>query len=209
MSGFASRRHLLLAALAVPLGGTAAAALPPEDAAAVAEVEAYLEGLRTLRARFEQLAPDGAVTTGTAYIQRPGRLRFAYDPPSRILLVAADWRLVFQDASVRQINVIPVRETPLSFLLAERVRLGQDLRVTHVERGGGEVALRIVRAAAPDQGAVLVHLAERPMALRRWSVTDAQGLTTQEILQDLEPNVALASELFVWRDPQLFGWPDP
>jgi outer membrane lipoprotein-sorting protein len=184
------------------------AALPPEHAALVGEIERHLEGVRTLRARFQQLAPDGGLATGRVYLRRPGKLRFDYDPPSRVLLIASDWRLIFQDASVQQINVIPLAETPLGFLLAERIRLAGDVTVTDVAERGQEVALRVIRTAAPDQGAIVVVFGRRPLELRRWSVTDPQGLTTQVVLDRVETNVELASDLFVWRDPQLFGWPN-
>jgi outer membrane lipoprotein-sorting protein len=206
-----TRRAALLGAgaalLSFPLRQPARAALPPAEAETVAEVERYLDGLETIRADFEQLAPDGGYSTGTLYLQRPGKLRFDYDPPSEILLIATDWRLIFQDASVKQVNVIPLRETPLGFLLAEDVRLSGDIEVTTVARHDGEIALEIVRTDARDQGKLVLVLGERPLELRRWSVTDAQGLTTQVILNDLETNQPLDPGLFRWRDPQLFGWP--
>src|SRR5262245_26209336 len=106
------------------------AALPPADADTINQVQTYLDGVKTIKARFEQLASNGELAKGTLYLQRPRRMRFAYDPPSKILLIATDWRLIFQDASVKQVNVIPVRETPLGFLLSDRIKLSGDVKVT-------------------------------------------------------------------------------
>src|SRR6478609_7380843 len=86
----------------------ARSALPPTDAQTVQRVETYLSGIRTLAARFQQLNPDGGTATGKLYIQRPGKMRFDYDPPSKVLLIATDWRLIFWDGSIKQQNVIPV-----------------------------------------------------------------------------------------------------
>lgn len=205
-----SRRAILsgvtgaLAAVAAPRGE---AALPPPQAELLSEIERYLDGVRSLKARFQQLAPDGTLSRGTVYLRRPGKMRFDYDPPSKVLLVASDWRLVFQDSSVRQINVIPLTETPLGFLLAERITLSGDVTVTEIIERGPEVAMRVIRTKAADQGSIVVVFGRRPLELRRWSVTDAQNLTTQVVLDGLETNVELPSDLFVWRDPQLFGWP--
>jgi outer membrane lipoprotein-sorting protein len=195
------------AGLVLTRPGHGAAALPPAAAEAVAEIERYLDGLRTLRARFQQIAPDGALASGTVMLRRPGKLRFDYDPPSQVLVVATDWRLIFQDSSVKQINVIPLSQTPLGFLLAERIKLSGEVTVTDVIERGAEIAIRLIRTAEPDQGSITVVFGRWPTELRRWSVVDAQNLTTQIVLDRLEANVELPSDLFVWRDPQLFGWP--
>jgi outer membrane lipoprotein-sorting protein len=204
-------RRALLAVSAGLIAGSlrpAGAALPPSDQEAAVRVAAYLDGVRSLKSRFEQLAPNGSYATGMVYLQRPGRLRFDYDPPSKVLLIAQDWRLIFQDASVKQINVVPVAETPLGFLLADKIELSGAITVTQVVRGQGEIAIRVIRTNAADQGSVILYFAKRPMELRRWSVTDAQGLTTQIILVNPQFNVAIDADLFRWRDPQLFGWPE-
>lgn len=206
----ARRRALLLGMMA--MGFVAAAAARPAAAAmpgVVADIERYLNGIDTLEARFSQVAPNGTLSSGKVYIQRPGRLRFDYDPPSRIRLVApGDWRLVFYDASIGQVNVIPISQTPLGILLDSDISLDDDVTVTDVQRGSGEVAITLVRNGAEDQGAVTLVLGERPLALRRWSVVDAQGLTTHVLLEDVETGGRIDPELFRWRNPKVFGLPD-
>ncbi|HRY27507.1 MAG TPA: outer-membrane lipoprotein carrier protein LolA, partial [Geminicoccaceae bacterium] len=140
---------------------------------------------------------------------RPGRLRFDYDPPSRIRLIApGDWRLVFYDASIGQVNVIPISQTPLGILLDDEVRLDGDVEVTNVREQAGELAVTVIRKGEADQGSVTLVFAKSPLALRRWSVVDAQGLVTHIVLQDVETGGKLDSELFRWRDPQTYGLPD-
>lgn len=185
--------------------GRSAAAQP----SVVADVERYLNGIDTLEAKFSQIAPNGELATGKVYIQRPGRLRFDYDPPSRIRLVApGDWRLVFYDASIQQVNVIPISQTPLGILLDSEIALDADVEVTGIERAGEEVALTLVRKDAEDQGSVTLVFGEQPLVLRRWSVVDPQGLVTHILLEDVETGGALDPELFRWRDPKIFGLPE-
>ncbi|MEZ5864515.1 MAG: outer membrane lipoprotein carrier protein LolA [Geminicoccaceae bacterium] len=201
------RRFLTLAALTAPVlaGGRPLAA----QSAILADVERYLNGIETLAARFEQIAPDGSLSRGRVYIQRPGRLRFDYDPPSRIRLIApGDWRLVFYDASIGQVNVIPISQTPLGILLDDDVRLDGDVEVTAVREQAGELAVTVTRKGEADQGSVTLVFARSPLALRRWSVVDAQGLVTHIVLQDVETGGELDSALFRWRDPQTYGLPD-
>ena len=204
-----SRRHALAATLALAaLGRTARADLPSAGDEALQLVEAYLNSFRTLQARFEQIAPDGSMATGKVYLKRPGQMRFDYDPPSQVLLVATDWRLIFWDGSIGQQNVIPLAQTPLGFLLAEKVELGGEVKVTDVVEQEGEIDVTVVRAAEPDQGSVTLVFGNAPVALRRWSVTDAQALVTQVLLYDVELDVPLDAALFRWRDPKLFGPPE-
>ncbi|MCB1991311.1 MAG: outer membrane lipoprotein carrier protein LolA [Geminicoccaceae bacterium] len=202
-----TRRFLMLAALVAP--AFAAARPLAAQSAVLADVERYLNGIDTLAARFEQIAPDGSLSRGRVYIQRPGRLRFDYDPPSRIRLIApGDWRLVFYDASIGQVNVIPISQTPLGILLDDEVRLDGDVEVTNVREQAGELAVTVIRKGEADQGSVTLVFAKSPLALRRWSVVDAQGLVTHIVLQDVETGGKLDSELFRWRDPQTYGLPD-
>jgi outer membrane lipoprotein-sorting protein len=205
-----TRRGLASLVLAVALAAPAAAALPPDQAELVRQVERYFNGIATLEASFRQLAPDGSESTGKLFIDRNlGALRFDYDPPSKILLVApGDWRLVFYDGSIQQVNVIPIAETPLGFLLSQEVSLTGDVNVQSVAERGDEAEVTLIRAKEPDQGKVVLTLTRDPMRLTRWAVTDAQGLTTTVVLEDLRTGMELDRRLFVWRDPKMFGWPE-
>jgi outer membrane lipoprotein-sorting protein len=65
----------------------------------------------------------------------------------------------------------------------------------------------LVRTQEPDQGKVVLTLAKDPMRLTRWTVTDAQGLVTTLEIDGLRTGMELERELFVWRDPKMFGFP--
>ncbi len=179
----------------------------PVAAAWLPRVEAWLDGARRLRARFTQIAPDGSVSTGTLWLARPGRMRIEYDPPSRVLIVATDWRLVIYDGATRQVNTLPLAETPLAFLLEERVRLAGRVQVAAVRERGGEVAVTLEDAETPGRGAITLWFRREPFRLVRWEVVDAQGLTTVVLLDAVERDPPMSDSLFVWRDPRIFGYP--
>lgn len=211
MRPFTRRRLALLAAGSLGLAAppAALAALPSDQQAIVSTAEAYFNGITTLTATFHQSASDGGLATGKLFIDRKlGGMRFDYDPPSQVLLVApGDWRLIFYDGSIKQVNVIPLNETPLGFLLQERVTLGADITVEAARDRGEEMDIALRRSSAPDQGRVVLTLSKRPVELRGWAVTDAQGLTTRILLSDIRTGMPLDRSLFIWRDPKLFGWP--
>ena len=112
-NGFANRaptRHMASMFRAVPLLSAAAfcqsagppgrprGQMSPQDQADVAQIETYLNGVKSLKARFTQVAGDGGVSQGTAWLERPGRMRFQYDPPAPFLLIAAHGQLIFHDS---------------------------------------------------------------------------------------------------------------
>lgn len=208
------RLFALLSALAGAVAPAAALTPAPRPLAAeerqaawVERARSWLEELGRFRARFTQIGPDGSVATGTLWVWRPGRMRIEYDPPSRVLMVATDWRLVFHDAASGQTNVLPLSETPLAFLLGERVELDGRVRVVLVEEGPAEVALTVEDAGRPGAGSVTLIFAREPFRLVRWEVVDAQGLTTVVLVDSIEPDAPMDRQLFVWHDPRLWGDP--
>lgn len=137
------RRSLLLS-LAAGLSAPGVRAQPAfqqsaRDRADVARVEGYLNGLKSLKARFTQVAPDGGISQGTAWMERPGRMRFQYDPPTPFLLVAAHGELVFNDLSLQQTSQISLSRTPLGILLAANVTLSGAVTVTGIQRLPGQL----------------------------------------------------------------------
>lgn len=167
-----------------------------QDQADLARVEAYLDGLRTLKAHFLQVAPDGALSEGTAWLERPGRMRFQYDPPAPFLLVANYELLVFQDTKLGQNSTVPLSRTPLGILLAEHVHLSGDVTVTKLVRQPGQLQVSLVRTASPSDGTLTLIFADPPLALRQWTVLDAQRKETRVTLYNVQLGGSFDQSLF-------------
>ena len=202
-------RRALGALLLAVLAALPAAAVVRDPATASAEdlarIEGYLNNLRTLRADFLQIGPDGATATGTFYYARPDKMRLDYDPPSELLIIANDWKLVYQDRRLEQISQLFTSQTPLGFLLDDEIRLqGGEVTVTGLERRGGEVQVTLVQTDEPAEGSITLAFAEQPFELRRWTIVDAQGYATHVVLEDVETGVRLDQELFIFRDPKFY-----
>ena len=93
--------------------------------------------LLQLGKKFIQIAPDGGLASGTAWLSRPGRMRFEYFPPTPFLLVAGNGLLVFHDGKLKQTTNIPLGQTPLGILLSDNVKLSGDLTVLGLRREPG------------------------------------------------------------------------
>jgi outer membrane lipoprotein-sorting protein len=176
----------------------------PQDRADLARVEAYLDGLRAMKAHFLQVAPNGAMSQGTVWLDRPGRMRFQYDPPSPLLLVAGHGLVVFHDKSLNQTTNIPIGQTPLGILLADHVHLGGDVTVTGMQRQPGQLQVSLVRTGSPGDGTLTLVFADNPLALRQWTVTDAQRQQTTVTLYNVETGGQFDQKLFQFIDPRIF-----
>ncbi len=205
-------RRTLLSVLALPLLVAPVAALAqvpafqPDaaDSADLARIQAYLNSLHALKAHFLQVAPNGAVSEGTAWLERPGRMRFQYDPPSPFLLVAGHGMLIFHDAKLNQTTNIPIGQTPLGILLADNVVLSGDVTVTGMQRLPGQIQVGVVRTGKAADGTLTLAFSDNPLALRQWSVLDAQRQETRVTLYNAELGGTFDSNLFNFVDPRFF-----
>lgn len=197
----ARRRTLLLSATALLFPGVLARAAPAaarsaQDQADIARVETYLNGLKSLKAHFMQVAQDGGISEGTAWLERPGRMRFQYDPPSPFLLIAAHGVLTFHNSALQQTSNIGLNRTPLGILLADKVDLSGAVTVTSIQRLPGQIQVTVVRTDNPGDGSLTLIFADQPLTLRQWTVVDPQRRETHVTLY----NAQLGGTF----DPQLF-----
>ena len=195
------------AALAVVAPAAAAATLSAADKRDIARVEAYLNTISSMKARFVQQTSTGQIAEGWLYLKRPNQIRLDYRPPAYLQIFANGYWLVYVDTEMEEITHVPLKSTPAGFLVRERVRLSGDIDVVRVERADGELRLHVVQAEEPEAGRVVLTLQDSPMRLRHWTVIDTQGVETRVSLLDPEFNLALDDKLFEF-DERMFDRPD-
>lgn len=189
----------------VSAGGSARAATTgvasADDAAALAAASAYLAALENMQGDFLQLGPDGSVAEGKFYLRRPGRLRFEYQPPENLLVVAdGTWVAVKDSASPAQ--RYPIASTPLSLFLAADVDLARSARVLNVESQPGALLITLADRAGEAPGQITLIFDQPNLQLRQWVVTDAQGLQTTVALRNVQSGIRADNALFTLRDEQ-------
>ncbi len=180
------------------------ATLTAQDQADIARVEAALNGVRTLHSRFLQVAPDGRTSEGQAWLERPGRLRFQYDPPSPFLLVGGHGLLVFHDSQLKQTSNLPLSQTPLGLLLQDNLRLSGEVTVSRITRLPGQLQVTLYRTRSPQDGLLTLIFADSPLTLRQWVVTDAQRQETRVTLYNVQLGGTFDQSLFTFIDPRFF-----
>jgi len=175
------------------------ASLTQQDTLELQRIAAYLNNIRTMTARFQQVANNGGVSTGHVWVARPGRMRFEYDPPTPITLLADAASVYYWDKQLNQTSKYELRQTPAWFFLRDPISFGPDVVVTRFERLGGMVRVTVVEAAQSDAGSLTLDFTENPLTLRQWTVIDQQGKRTVVSLSDLQFGMALDPKLFQYQ----------
>lgn len=165
------------------------------DEAVVQRVIDYLDRLDTLQGDFTQVAPSGALSTGRFYLRRPGLLRFEYNPPSPLLIVATGGMVFVRDDELETTDSYPVGKTPLKFLLRKRVELA-DARLVAVDRGPDSAAVTFASSEDEEGGEISLIVSAPDVALERWVVRDPQSGITIVTLDNVVTGEPIPNRLF-------------
>jgi outer membrane lipoprotein-sorting protein len=165
--------------------------------AQAAKVSAYLSSLSTLVGNFVQVGPDGSKTQGDFYIQKPGKMRVEYDPPSPIDIVADGSSVVVRDRKLATQDVYPLSQTPLRFLLSDRIDLMKDTNVVNVSADDLFISVTIEeKQALVGTSRLLLMLGAKDGQLKQWTVTDPQGYDTTFAVYNLDTTKKLDPSMF-------------
>lgn len=169
-----------------------------ERAAALRQANAALNAMQRVEGRFLQIAPDGNVSQGSFYLSRPGKVRFAYDAPSKLVIVSDGVTMAIADRGLKSVDRTPLRATPLYFVLKQNINLETDARVTKVEREGEQLLITVKDRKGEADGAItLGFIGLREPELREWRVSDATGQTTLLSLRGVRAAAGLDPRLFL------------
>jgi outer membrane lipoprotein-sorting protein len=165
--------------------------------AQVAKISSYLSGLSTLVGNFVQVAPNGNRTTGEFYMQKPGKVRFAYDPPSPIDVVSDGSSMVVRDRKLATQDVYPLSQTPLRYLLSDRIDLLKDTNVVSVASDDVFITVTIEeKQALIGTSRLMLMVGAKDNQLKQWTVTDPQGYDTTVAVYNLNTQKKPDPDLF-------------
>jgi outer membrane lipoprotein-sorting protein len=173
------------AALLGKTGSTTA--LKPEQKALIDRASGYLSSVHVLSGKFIQVGPDGKRSRGEFFIQKPGKVRFEYDEPSTIDIVADGQSVIVRDRKLATQDVYPLSQTPLRFLLADRVDLLRDTNLVAVYAHDVFITV-VVEEKNPIVGTsrLMIMFSATDMQLKQWTVTDPQGYDTTVAVYNLD-----------------------
>jgi outer membrane lipoprotein-sorting protein len=172
-------------------------ALDDKQRAIIKRVDTYLSTVQTLEGNFVQVGPDGSRSKGEFYIQKPGKVRFEYDPPSPISIIADGQTVVVRDRRLATQDVYPLSQTPLRFLLADNVNLLKDTNLVAVY--ADDVFTTVVveeKNGLVGTSRLMIMFSTNDMQLKQWTVTDPQGYDTTIAVSNLDTSKKPDPSLF-------------
>jgi outer membrane lipoprotein-sorting protein len=173
--------------------------LSKEDTTNLMRVQKHLNSSKTVKARFLQISSNGEYAEGQIFIQRPGRLRLIYDDPNSLLVIADGKHISFIDRKIDTATTLYLSMTPADLMLRESIGFfGKDVIVTSVTKTPGVVRVGLLNTNEPDAGSIELVFSDRPIELRKWTVTDAQGVKTTVSLLGPTFDIPLSPKLFIY-----------
>lgn len=161
------------------------------------KVSNYLSGVQNLSGNFVQVGPDGSRTTGDFFIQKPGKVRFEYDAPSTIAIVANGSSLVVRDRRLATQDVYPLSQTPLRFLLSDRIDLMRDTNLVGVTADDMFISVTIEeKQPLIGTSRLMLMIGAKDNQLKQWTVTDPQGYDTTIAVYNLDTTKKLDPNMF-------------
>ena len=184
---------LLPAAVPMPMQS----GLSATDRSDLSRINAALNAIHTLEGRFVQIGPEGQVDQGRFYIEKPGRMRFEYEPPNPTLVVSDGRWVAVVNMRLKTIDRYALWTTPLDLILGDNIDLRSNSEIVGVEHQNGGLVIRARSHGGRVSGNITLLFSEPDLALKQWTVVDAQGLLTTVSINDTRADVTLDPSLFV------------
>jgi len=165
--------------------------------AQAAKISTYLSSLQTVVGNFVQVGPDGTKTRGEFYIQKPGKVRFEYEPPNPIAIIADGSMLAVRDRKLATQDIYPLSQTPLRYLLSDRIDLMKDTNVVSVTADDLFISITIEeRQLLLGTSRLLLMIGAKDGQLKQWTVTDPQGYDTTVAFYNLDTSKKVDPGIF-------------
>ncbi len=180
-----------------------AQAFTAEQQEVLANINAYFNAIRTMHGEFIQVGPNGEQSDGIFALARPGKIRFHYNPPSKLDVISDGGNVLIQDRTAMTQDFYPLSRTPLRHLLADRIDLTSAAIVREISQEPDLISLVIAEPSMGD-GWITLLFDAASYELRQWIVTDAQGFNTSVALFNTEAGTPIGEENF-----RIERWPTP
>jgi outer membrane lipoprotein-sorting protein len=165
--------------------------------AQAARISSYLSSLQTLVGNFVQVGPDGSKAKGQFFIQKPGKVRFEYDAPNPIAIIADGSMVEVLDRNLDTRDHYPLSQTPLRYLLSDRIDLMKDTNVVSVTADDLYVSITIEEhQLLTGTSRLMLMVGAKDGQLKQWTVTDPQGYDTTVAVYNLDTSRKIDPGMF-------------
>lgn len=173
-----------------------ALAWTPAEQETLNRVSQRLSSIATMNGEFVQFGPDGGKAEGKFYLARPGKIRFQYHPPTPISVTSDGKQVLVYDKKLQTYDLWPLSQTPLKFLLSNKLDLARSKRVQHIAVEDDLIQVSLLDDSRFGGGLLALIFDSETLDLKQWTVTDQQGLNTTVAIFNVEVGKKLDKKLF-------------
>ncbi|MGO8737382.1 outer-membrane lipoprotein carrier protein LolA [Rhodoblastus sp.] len=179
---------------------------PLDPQLAIQMANDYFNAARVMTADFVQVGADGRRSEGKLYVLKPGRLRFEYAMPATMEIIADGVSVAIRDRKLKSQQLYFISQTPLKFLLQDKINLAKDVKVTNVSSTGQSVIITIEdKSTFGGSSIIKLDFDRKDFTLNKWQVTDPQGYDTLVTLHNID--LTTVPDLKLFRIPPTSIWP--
>lgn len=171
-----------------------------QTASDISKIENYLNGIKSMEARFVQTASNGTTSEGMLYIEKPSKIRMEYAAPTSVLIVGNGDYVVFNDKELDQITNIDYDDIPATMILSNTIKIdNQNLKVTDFYKDSGMTSVTLEYAKSNDVGPITLVFGNRPFELKQWKIIDPQSVEVTLSLYDVVKDAPIDESLFKFK----------
>ncbi|MEO9970049.1 MAG: outer membrane lipoprotein carrier protein LolA [Hyphomonadaceae bacterium] len=167
-----------------------------ERDALLADISASIGQIETAKGRFFQIGADYSEAAGDFYLRRPGRVRFDYDDPNPLLIVADGATVAIEDSDLETQDRVPLSATPLAMLLDDDLDFETEANVLDVRQANGVIGVTMEDRSGENEGLLTVFVDENDYSIVSWRTQDAAGGVTSVSLAGVETGMRINARLF-------------
>ncbi len=175
-----------------------------EQRADLDRISAALNAIHTMKGSFTQLDGGGGLAQGTFWLSKPGKIRFEYWPPVKLLVVSDGYSIAVRNSKLNTTDRYPLADSPLDFVLSDTLDLAHNPLIVGVEHQNGQVIVSARSAKNRMTGNITMVFGDPDLQLRQWTIVDGQGTQTTVSLRDVESGVSIPGSTFVLTDENKF-----
>ena len=162
----------------------------------IKDIQTYFLNLKTLEADFIQIGPRGNISKGKLYLDLPGKIRIDYKQPNNLLITSQGFWLYIQDRKLKQTNNVPIKQTPLNYLLKKNIDFNNKSLDLKIKKEAGLIILSIKELNKLDESKLILQFSEKPLNLKKWVIEDEFNNQTNVLLQNLHLGIKRSHLLF-------------
>jgi len=191
-----SRRAFVAGAVAIAATGSLGLTTVDASAQQAAQrIADHFSSVKSMAGEFVQFGPRGEQTGGKFFIDRPGKLRFNYNPPSKVRVISDGKSVAVGNSKLKTWELYPLSSTPLNLLLSKRI----DLSKTDVKSVKEDPDLTTIVLGDKNifgDSTISMMFDPKTFELKQWTIRDAQGKDTSVMIFNVKTGLSFDKSVF-------------